>query len=1039
MFSYARRDLLRNPRRTLASLTGVVLGIGLFSAVLFFIDGSGASMTKRAIAPVTLDLQRVLTSPLGEGLRLEERITGPGSLRPGQQATVKLTVRNRGGAPANEVVVNDKLGGPLEYVAGTATRAGRPVPDVAGESPFAHGPGQIGLNIGTLAPGATVELSYRARARQAVPATAGLPRRGTVSSREQLAPAPANSPALVGPAELRNRIARVPGVAAADELAFADLPPGSLSSGGVTVDRPVRVFGFNRAYADHHPSIRLAAGSFGAGSALLSPEASGALGIGPGGAVRLKLPGGGRPVDLPVSGVADLSRAKPLFNSRKGLKLEDFLYTADSVVVSPETFRKVVVPAFRAASGARGKGLQVKSPPTLEVDVLLERTPLDSDPATALRQTEAVARHIRRIAPKQDFQLDNISNTLQVARADAAVAKRMFLFLGLPGLLLAAFLAAYAGSILASAQRREQANLRLRGAHRGHLLRILAYRTAAVAGVGSLLGTGAGFVSVLVILGPTALFEAAPGQLAISALVAIGAGVLVTGLALYVPGHRSLSREVSGERREMAVDRPPAWRRLRLDYAAVAVATIAVAVALGTGAFDSPVGSVSTGQSTSLASYLLLLPLTAWFAGTLLSVRAFEAVATSLPVAPPPRFGPMVRGILFRSLRRRPRALVTGIVGVGLVTAFGMALAIFAATYDRAKAADSRFTVGSDIRVAPSPLSKRNHPAGFAADLQVGEISAVTPVVSSRENAFLRSDFNSDVKTLAAVDPTSFRKTAALSDTFFRGGTAADAMAALEAAPRTILLDAQSAADLKLKKGDTAEVLLARGTKNQQLRKMRVGGIFDRFPGFPEGLQIVADLGYYQAETRLPEVDFFLARTRDQDRASLAGAISALNAGPALRDRLDIESTETTFNKDQSSLTALNIRGLVDLDSLYTVLISAAVIAIFVLGLMLQRRREYVTLSAQGMPSRKLQALILGEAAFVSLSGLAAGIAVGAGMGILLVRVLYPLFILPPVTALPVADAALLVGLAIAATVASTLAALTILRRLSPSEVLREQ
>ena len=51
--------------------SGVVLGVGLFSGVLFFIDGSGASMTKRALAPLAIDMQRVLTSPLGEGLRLD--------------------------------------------------------------------------------------------------------------------------------------------------------------------------------------------------------------------------------------------------------------------------------------------------------------------------------------------------------------------------------------------------------------------------------------------------------------------------------------------------------------------------------------------------------------------------------------------------------------------------------------------------------------------------------------------------------------------------------------------------------------------------------------------------------------------------------------------------------------------------------------------------------------------------------------------------------------------------------------------------------
>ena len=81
----------------------------------------------------------------------------------------------------------------------------------------------------------------------------------------------------------------------------------------------------------------------------------------------------------------------------------------------------------------------------------------------------------------------------------------------------------------------------------------------------------------------------------------------------------------------------------------------------------------------------------------------------------------------------------------------------------------------------------------------------------------------------------------------------------------------------------------------------------------------------------------------------------------------------------------------------------------------------------------------MGEAAFVGLSGLAAGGLVGAGMGVLLVHILQPLFILAPVTTIPFGQAALLAGLVVGATVGSTLAALTILRRLSPSEVLREQ
>jgi putative ABC transport system permease protein len=1039
MLSYARRDLLRNPRRTLASLVGVVLGVGLFSAVLFFIDGSGASMTRRAVAPVTIDMQTVLTSPYGESLRLAERATA-GSLQVGGRTRIILTVRNRGASAAHEVVVRDRLPRSLTYVPGSATQASTPIPDVGGQTPFAYGPAKLGHDVGTIAPGRSVTLSYLVRAGSAAPSVASLPLLGTVSSREILVPKAANAAQLSSLDQLRQRIATLPGIASADKLAFAELPPGSLRVGGRSVQGPVKVFGFDRTYAEHNPTIKLAAGSFAPNSAVLSAEAARSLGgAGPGSTVKLSLPGGRPAANLAVSGVADLSRAKGLFESRQGGQLGNFLYIPNSIVISSDMFRSLVLPAFRHAAAARGAALKVKSPPTLEVDSLVKRSLLNSDPATALGQTVSIAKRIEAVSVGQSFVLDNISNALGVARADADAAKRMFLLLGLPGLLLASFLAAYAGSILAAAQRREQANLRLRGAHRGHLTRILVYRTAALAGVGSLLGTLVGFGTALAVLGSAAMFEAPFGALALSGLLATGAGVVATALALYLPGRRALAREVIGERREMALDRPPLWRRLRLDFVAVLAVAAASVIALRNGAFDAPIASVSTGQSVALSTHLLLLPLGAWFAGTLLSVRVFEVLAKRLPVSGPPRFGPLVRGILSRSLSRRPKGLVTGIVGVGLVVAFGVGLASFAATYDAAKQADSKFTVGSNLRISPSPLSTHSHPAGYAAALEVPGVAKATPVVASLENAFIRSRANSDVKDLAAIEPVSFAATAALSDQFFPGSTAAKAMAALRATPSAILLDPETADVLKLSIGDKVDVVLARGTKNQRLTRMTVAGLFNRFPGFPYGLSAVVNLAYYQSQTKRRQVDFFLARTSDQSAAGLNRALDSLNAGPAASDPLYIDSTETTFNKDQSSLTALNIRGLLNLDSGYTLAISAAVIAMFVFGLMLQRRREYVTLRAQGMASRKLQLLVLGEAAFVGISGLIAGVIVGGLMGLLLVQIIKPLFILPPIATPPIAASALLVILVLAAIAASTFAALTILRRLSPSEILREQ
>src|SRR6185436_1025951 len=299
--------------------------------------------------------------------------------------------------------------------------------------------------------------------------------------------------------ELLVQVAAIPGVAAADGLGMVDLPPGGLANGGAPLRDPIRVFAFDQSYLAHYPSIAVVSGELRSSSALLSVEAARSLGVGPGGVIALTVPGREQPLRIDVSGIVDLAQAQPLFESRKASKLEEFLYVPNDVVVSPAMFRDLIVPALDRARAT--VGTITKSFPVLEADVLLQREPLRADPATALEQTSAVARSIDEIAPDQGYVIDNISNALAVASVDAATGRRMFLFLGVPGALLAAFLAAYAASILAATERREHAILRVRGADRGHLRTIVLTKSLVLASVGSLVGIALGVVSVATVLG----------------------------------------------------------------------------------------------------------------------------------------------------------------------------------------------------------------------------------------------------------------------------------------------------------------------------------------------------------------------------------------------------------------------------------------------------------------------------------------------------------------------------------------------------------
>ena len=81
---------------------------------------------------------------------------------------------------------------------------------------------------------------------------------------------------------------------------------------------------------------------------------------------------------------------------------------------------------------------------------------------------------------------------------------------------------------------------------------------------------------------------------------------------------------------------------------------------------------------------------------------------------------------------------------------------------------------------------------------------------------------------------------------------------------------------------------------------------------------MVSNLDYCRTETGIGQTDCLFAKTVDPGTSSLATAEAAICNGPGRGGWLNIESTQTSFNKDQSSLTALNICGLVELNSIYT-------------------------------------------------------------------------------------------------------------------------
>jgi putative ABC transport system permease protein len=1029
---YVAADLLRNPRRTLSTMVGVTLGVGLFCGVLFFIDGLGSSMTQRAVAPLPIDMQRIVTERVGGAVALTQTFEPTGALAAGGQARIDIEVRNPSAVAANEVTVRSLPGGALAVVAGSTELNGVRLPGSSG-NPLAHGPAMTGHNLGTVEPGGVRRISYLVEA-QADTELSDTTISTSFSSRESVSPVAANEPSTVPLDELAQLIARIDGIADAGPLSLADLGPGTLSSGAAVAPGPTKIFGFDADYAQGDDTVNIVDGRLSAGGGVLSAEAAAAMGVGTGDTVAAALPDGST-LHLTITGIADLTRARSLFSSRRGGDLETFVYAPNSVTVSPQLFADTVLPAFERAATERGDRL--RSPPLREIDIALDRRLLDADPATALLQTQRLAAQVSAVAAHQDYLLDNISNALDVAAADAAVAKSLFVFLGVPGCLLAAMLAAYAGSVLAAAQRREQATLRIRGASRRHLLRMLTLRTAMLTAAGSAVGLALGYTAATAILGGESMTRASTPSLVTSALVGSISGFLATGAALYLSGRRSIDREINEDRARHA-ERPPMWRRVRLDVIGVVVVAVGTAVALLARAFDGAAGSVYFGRAVELNLLLLVLPVTVWITGSLFAARVVGTVLTRTQPHSTSDVGRPLPSLYRFSVGRRPWAIGNGAVVVSLIVALATSLGAFTASYDAAKAEDARYATGSDIRITPSPTSQRTYSVAAAEIFRTDGVTGTTPVIYGVSNVILRSARTSDPANLAAIDPLTYAAVAPVTDTHFPSGDATATLQALRSDPSAVLLSEDMAAFLKAEPGDQLDVLLARATDSQVEVQLRILDVFERLPGFSDGVDAVMSVDTHTALVPAKSPDFFLAAAATGDDAGLQRAVSSLRQGPGGSDALQIDTRTTTLARDQSSLAALNIAGLVDLDSAFALSMAAVTIAIFVFGLLLQRRREYITLRAQGLESRTIRLLIGAEASTVASAGALAGLLVGTAMGYYFVTVLRPLFVLTP-SYIPSAGAfATPILLVCGATLISSVVASRMVNRLDPTELLRD-
>jgi len=786
-------------------------------------------------------------------------------------------------------------------------------------------------------------------------------------------------------------------------------------SGSATQTSSGVLVGVDPGYSDKTGLFTAAQGTSAAGQITVSRDLATNLGAVPGDTVRFALPGGGT-ADLVVSGIADITGADlilgPVDAAHRAAGANP---PVDVAVIDRASLNAIAaqIPAgvTSADPGAQGGGSSPVFAPEpavrQELQLRYDHAQLPGDPVSAQTWLTDVRHRIEGRGAGTFQVADDASASLEPIASDLVWGQILFIFLAFPGVALALALSRLAADATADATRRHAALLRARGATPRQLQRVFMGATALTAFAGAAVGAVIGVLLASARFGSELAASDPVGAILRALIIAIVASTVLATAAAAFPLRDQLRQEVALSRQELQRARAPLWQRLYLDVLAI-VAAIIVYVVVGSGIH--PVIGAEGNPTVTIALTSFLAPLLLWAGGTLLLLRLSQRV-----MARSGRLAGWLERILGpggelagRSLTARAGAASRAIVVLALSVSFATSVLIFDATYRQQQRVDAQLTLGADLKITPNQPTDAPALAGLAGP----GISTVTPFVDRIVYV------GSEAQDLLAIDPNTLPQVSTLADTFFKGISGADAMAALRLQPDGILVSDETAKDYSIVPGDRVRIRVpdVNGTLVQV--DFHMVGIALEFPTAPKDAFLVANQSFVASQTGNDRISFALARASG-DPTDAAHSLSArLGSGWQVTD------LGATNARLANSITSVDLADLVLLDLIFAVLIAAVGAALFLLAGLVERRRELATIEAIGAEPRQLRALVVGEATVIGLSGLLIGGLSGAVVGFTLLQIMAGLFDPPadfptvPIPALLGAALAVVVGLAAAVVVA---------------------
>jgi len=572
---------------------------------------------------------------------------------------------------------------------------------------------------------------------------------------------------------------------------------------------------------------------------------------------------------------------------------------------------------------------------------------------------------------------DNLAAALLGAQADALYARVLFLFLGIPGAVLAVLLTLAIAASGGARRRNEQALLRLRGATNAQIVGLSALE-ASIIGVGGAL-VGLAFYG--------ALEHTVTISVAVWGVAALGFFIALAVIILPAWA-QSLQTTVAAAR--MSIGRPqvPMWQRAWPDLILIGVSVL-ILWRTAAGGYQIVLAPEGVPQ-TSVHYDAFLAPLMLWIGAALLSMRVtrwFLSAGRAIVALALQGIARELRFVVAAYLARQHALLARAVLIVVLAFSFGVSTAVFNSTYNAQSRIDAQLTNGGDVTVFGTPIAP--------ASAILSRLRSIDGVAAAAAMQHRLAYVGNDLQDLYGIDPATIASVTSLSNAFFGNNNASQTLATLAAHPDGVLVSEETVQTYQLRLGDPVVFRLQNARTHQyEPVHFRFVGVTREFPTAPKDSFLVANAAYVASATGSSGGEDVLLRVRGESAIAPVAAAARRIAAPLAGAQ--VQTILQTQRSIGSSLTSINLHGLTAIELAFAVIFIAGATGLLLALGFAEHGRLFAILTAIGADPRQLRAFLWSEAGFVVILGGVLGSLLGLVIAQMLVKMLTGVFDPPP-------------------------------------------